>query len=390
VEVHSDGSFTYDPRGRFHWLAAGESVTDSFHYTIDDGNGGSDTATVTVTVHGMNDSPLARDDHFELFAGDVLTLGGAGVLSNDGDAEGEPLTAVLASAPAGGTLTLHADGSFVYVPAADFHGIDSFTYRAHDGTAGGNLATVTLRVLASNLPPESPPEDERPAEEDQPPEDAGDGDAEPDTSTDPASPDLLPELTDRDTRRAGTPADSPGVDLMFVKEDADALATWEPDAAQQTAYESRRATLDTGFLAKRKIDGQLGDDPSAGFYSERRSGADPYAYFVQDAGLGEDLDQLSEQMRSGLDFRRILVESAAVTSAGLTVGYVVWLLRGGMLLSSFLVQMPAWRMMDPLVVLQYGKKQDAGEDAQNVESLETIIVEGGGHTVPRPGIGSES
>jgi uncharacterized repeat protein (TIGR01451 family) len=54
---HSTGSFTYDPNGQFEYLQAGSSTTDSFSYTVSDGNGGIDTATVTITIHGANDAP---------------------------------------------------------------------------------------------------------------------------------------------------------------------------------------------------------------------------------------------------------------------------------------------------------------------------------------------
>ena len=54
-----------------------------------------------------------------------------------------PLTAILVSGPAHGTLTLNADGSFSYTPDANFNGADSFTYKANDGTADSNVATVT-------------------------------------------------------------------------------------------------------------------------------------------------------------------------------------------------------------------------------------------------------
>ena len=55
------------------------------------------------------------------------------MLANDTDADGDALTAVLIAGPAHGTLTLNADGSFTYTPAAGYNGTDSFTYRASDG-----------------------------------------------------------------------------------------------------------------------------------------------------------------------------------------------------------------------------------------------------------------
>ena len=56
------GVVTYDPNGLFESLADGEMTTDTFDYTISDGNGGTDTATVTVTITGQNDDPTANDD----------------------------------------------------------------------------------------------------------------------------------------------------------------------------------------------------------------------------------------------------------------------------------------------------------------------------------------
>ena len=64
----------------------------------------------------------------------MLTVPAPGVLGNDSDPDGDPLTAVLVTGPSHGSLTLNANGSFSYTPAADFAGSDSFTYRASDGT----------------------------------------------------------------------------------------------------------------------------------------------------------------------------------------------------------------------------------------------------------------
>jgi len=56
---YADGSFTYDPDGKFEYLQAGGSTTDSFTYTVSDGNGSTDTATVTITINGVNDAPTS-------------------------------------------------------------------------------------------------------------------------------------------------------------------------------------------------------------------------------------------------------------------------------------------------------------------------------------------
>ncbi len=82
-------------------------------------------------------------------------------------------------------------------------------------------------------------------------------------------------------------------------------------------------------------------------------------------------------MQSELQFHDVVVGSAAVTSVGLTVGYVLWVLRGGVLLSSLLVQLPAWRMVDPLVVLDHIDSKTLPEDQDESESLQSIVENGG-------------
>ena len=70
------------------------------------------------------------------------------------DPDGDPLSAVLVTGPSHGTVTLNANGSFTYTPAADYDGTDSFTYRANDGTLKSNQATVTITVTASQRGPD--------------------------------------------------------------------------------------------------------------------------------------------------------------------------------------------------------------------------------------------
>ena len=75
------------------------------------------------------------------------------MLGNDTDVDGNPLTAAVVTPPTHGTLTLNANGSFTYTPALNYNGPDSFTYKANDGTADSNTATVTITVAAANDAP---------------------------------------------------------------------------------------------------------------------------------------------------------------------------------------------------------------------------------------------
>jgi hypothetical protein len=94
-----------------------------------------------------NQAPVAEDDGYSTVENTTLTVSAPGVLADDSDAEGNPLTAMLVDDASSGQLTLNADGSFVYVPAPGFSGSDSFTYEANDGQSNSNLATVTIEVM---------------------------------------------------------------------------------------------------------------------------------------------------------------------------------------------------------------------------------------------------
>jgi hypothetical protein len=91
-------------------------------------------------------APVSGDDAFTTREGTTLVVPAAGVLGNDGDADGDHLSAALRRGAANGNVELRPDGSFTYIPRAGFSGVDTFTYRANDGTGHGNDATVAITV----------------------------------------------------------------------------------------------------------------------------------------------------------------------------------------------------------------------------------------------------
>jgi VCBS repeat-containing protein len=96
---------------------------------------------------------VALDDAYGAPEDTALVIGAPGVLANDNDVDGDPLTAVLETGPSHGTLTLNANGSFSYTPNANFNGTDLFTYHASDGTTSSNVATVMITVTPVNDAP---------------------------------------------------------------------------------------------------------------------------------------------------------------------------------------------------------------------------------------------
>ncbi|NTV94760.1 MAG: tandem-95 repeat protein [Thiobacillus sp.] len=103
----------------------------------------------SLVVARLNHPPVAGNDSYGVVAGKTLTVAAPGVLANDGDPDGDPIAAVLASAPSHGSLTLNASGAFSYTPAAGYVGSDAYTYQASDGLLASAPATVTITVSAA-------------------------------------------------------------------------------------------------------------------------------------------------------------------------------------------------------------------------------------------------
>lgn len=107
--------------------------------------------TINVT-EAVGASPIAVDDAYSVDEGTVLEVqASSGVLSNDTDADGDILTASVVTNPSNGSLALLSTGQFVYTPAANFTGDDSFTYQVSDGELT-DTATVTISVIPNAAP----------------------------------------------------------------------------------------------------------------------------------------------------------------------------------------------------------------------------------------------
>ncbi len=99
---------------------------------------------------------------------------------------------------------------------------------------------------------------------------------------------------------------------------------------------------------------------------------------MKDAEFKQELDKLRETVQADAVIETRVAASVFVASTGLSVGYVLWLLRGGALLASLLSSLPAWRLVDPLPVLG---RVGGGEDNSDDESLQELVTQEG-HSEP--------
>ena len=136
LTLNADGSFIYTPWVNF-------CGTDSFTYFANDGMADSSIATVTISVTGRNDVPVAEDDSVATDEDTPVTID---MLTNDSDIDGDTLTVTSVSDPANGLVVVNGDNTVTYMPDANYYGTDSFIYEVSDGNGGTDTATVTVTV----------------------------------------------------------------------------------------------------------------------------------------------------------------------------------------------------------------------------------------------------
>ncbi|MBS0287872.1 MAG: cadherin-like domain-containing protein [Proteobacteria bacterium] len=165
LQLNANGSYNYDPRVAFNYLAVGASASDNINYTMHDAEGLASTAQLSITITGVNDAPTAVNDSNTTHGTTVInvnsTLDPNALLANDTDPDiGDTLTIIKVNniganvgnqftLPSGALLTVNADGTYQYDPNGQFAatGSDSFTYTISDGHGGTSTATVNISVI---------------------------------------------------------------------------------------------------------------------------------------------------------------------------------------------------------------------------------------------------
>ena len=139
--VSAGANVNYTPDADFHGA-------DSFTYTISDGHGGTDTATVSVNVNAVNDAPVCQDVEITT---DEDNAGQTDPVCADVDGDALTYTVSAASDGESGFVA----GEITYDPDPDFNGTDAFTYTANDGTVDSAAATVSVTVTEVNDAPDA-------------------------------------------------------------------------------------------------------------------------------------------------------------------------------------------------------------------------------------------
>ncbi|MFD0914909.1 tandem-95 repeat protein [Pseudahrensia aquimaris] len=146
VIVDGNGDLVYTPDTNYFGA-------DTISYSLDDGNGGTTTASVDIVVVSVNDAPTTSAPTLQN-TGEDTTLANIDVLAFANDIEGDALTVTAASSP-NGTVTINGDNTLTYTPDADYSGVDQISYTVSDGNGGTVSGEQFVVVAAINDAPEA-------------------------------------------------------------------------------------------------------------------------------------------------------------------------------------------------------------------------------------------
>jgi hypothetical protein len=328
------------------------TIQDQFEFTVDDGLGSSTQGWFELVITITNFPPQGINDTYTMTAGSTL-LATTSVLANDTDPNSDPLTAQIVTQPQHGSLQFNSDGTFVYQPAPGFFGVDQFTYRPHDGLQFGNDTTVVINVEAFVLAPISG---------------ANEGQTISSGNSTPSQ-----EIDERSDNSETTRSATIGFGRIMKGGES-------TDDAQARQVSNRRISVSlTGdhFAERSAKDNELREHAESilrhlAIHGNRVKHNDEYSNFesLTETELQEEkainnliksISELSEP--TSVDLNSLELQFTVAATFG-TLGYLLWSLRGGVLLAATMSQSPVWRFIDPLPVLdQYvTQKHERSQD----------------------------
>jgi hypothetical protein len=363
--------------------------------TATDAAGATVSSQFTHSVIAVNDAPVLLNYSGETFSGQPLTATTPGLLLRATDVDDSSISVVLIQGPSHGTVTIRPDGSFTYTPATGYFGSDSFRFAGSDGQTTGATMTASLFVQAPLVGGGTS---------------GGTSSGNSTGTTTTSSGTATTNSTSGTSSTTSTASSSSGTGNTTGAPAANAIAahsTSEEDDEQLAIGVSAAANSDddmAGFVPQVQI--QEGDagrtlatsasasttatDRDAGrrySFGEAYTGASgsmsqrwdvhtaltPLELQRQEfyrelaARTEEQIDSFEKKLSRNVSMDGRVVGSVGVVTTGFSVGYLIWAVRGGMLLSGVLSQIPAWTMLDPLMVIDGEGKDD------DKESLQTIM-----------------
>lgn len=353
LTLNTDGTFTYVHGGA-------EVYSTQFVYEVTDDTNLVNSGTVTLTINPVDDAPVANSDSIST-VGDLSVDITRDVLSNDFDVDSTIDQIVIVSQPMNGTVFIDGGGRLMFTPDSGFEGSTSFEYQIQ--SLGQSSATA---VASIDVTP--PPGNANPGSED-----TGDsGDPEPNNENDnevisevdpvgnsgggeqntESEDNLIGNSRLRSNGRSEGLADIRNSEPIRIEIEEINLESDRSLSFSTYVYATDVESLDAGFEARRTIN---------------RLAVSQFNGTTLTASFLNELDSAQSQFYTQFD---ITMPSLAMAGTSfLTVGYLAWMVRGGILLTTFMSSLPAWRLLDPLAVLESAALDDGVNDDQSIGQL---------------------
>lgn len=336
-----------------------------------------------VMVNDMPESPVASDDnYFVEDLGEFRVGPRRGLLANDFDRDGQAIEVVGFSQPENGVVVVLANGSFSYSATDDFVGVDEFTYTIRDASGLESQAAVRLDVIQSFLPPLPEP----PATDPSSPSSSSSDDSSSQKSSD-SNESNSEESTNADKNSSGQSNASSNANSLsnLVQQAGSGSIESQSVTAENGIGNAIQAVIITTPVSEfGALEGESSDSieerlrNSGSSYralasvresSNSQQFGDTFVAATFDFNLlWNDLTEV-EQNGQEVDGNLLVAGSAAGVTGAFTVGYVLWTVRSGLLVTSLIAQMPAWRVVDPLVVLDYLDSATEHGESDEVEGM---------------------
>ena len=339
----NDGTFTYQHDGS-------ETTSDSFTYEVVDSGGLKSTSTVNIIINPVEDATQSNDDSFETKSNERLVIHSSSLLDNDVDPEGfdSDTTIVIVTDVANGKLVIR-NNRLVFLPDPTFSGTETFEYAVVDNGVQGTTAKVVIDIEAVGQTTETEtettePETETEAETSDPSDGLGGTETDSGEDSDIAAP------TGNLTANEST-ADTFNNEASQTNFDIEAINLTIDNSATYSSTDNVRVA-DLNF--------QLAQHAHDRFVAMSR--------FESDFVTNVFWDELDKSTRDHFNELQIGVPSlVASTASFLTVGYVAWIIRGGVLRTTFMSSIPAWKTLDITPILESSTLAD--EDDESIEQM---------------------
>ena len=329
-----------------------EEHTDFLTYTIVDDAGFSDTATVFIGIDPVDDVTIANDD-LVVDLNSVVDIELEKLLSNDDDPDSDvdDMDLIITKYSPEGTVKI-VDGTLTFEPNSNFDGQAELEYVVDvDGTIS-NTATITIIATVPTPPDTTDPVEE----ESDPDEETNDDPTTPEDESDTSG----PSTTDED--------DSPVTGISNDDDDDDFGIFGVPEERVAIEFEDLGTGYKHDFTGRSYVYSSRFDELSidelvSAVSTSKIAQLSEFDAVISQAFLWEDLDSAKRDFM--VNQIQIGVPAIAASAASfLTVGYLAWIIRGGVLLTTFMSSIPAWSSFDIQSVL---------EAANGDESIEQMV-----------------